>query len=46
MTDARNQLRGEADRIGWPESVAVTAVLALIALVASGWVDPMLAWAR
>jgi hypothetical protein len=46
MTGARNQLRIDGDRIGWPESVAVTAVLALIALIASGWVDPILPWVR
>ncbi|MFE9423653.1 glycosyltransferase family 2 protein [Kitasatospora sp. NPDC006697] len=28
----------------WPEGLAVTAVLALTALLASGWVSPMLPW--
>ncbi|BFU45182.1 hypothetical protein KRMM14A1004_34190 [Krasilnikovia sp. MM14-A1004] len=39
MSDAR-------DRIGWPEAMGITAALALLALVASGWVDAMLPWAR
>ncbi|MGC5364445.1 glycosyltransferase family 2 protein [Streptomyces sp. DT24] len=28
----------------WPETLAVTAALVLTALLASGWVDPMLPW--
>ncbi|MER5883251.1 cellulose synthase catalytic subunit [Streptomyces sp. NPDC001941] len=28
----------------WPESLAASALLLLIALLASGWVDPMLPW--
>ncbi|MGW2653079.1 glycosyltransferase family 2 protein [Streptomyces sp. NPDC001478] len=28
----------------WPETLAVTATLVLTALLASGWVDPMLPW--
>ncbi|MDH6114922.1 hypothetical protein P3T36_001271 [Kitasatospora sp. MAP12-15] len=28
----------------WPEALAVTAALALTALLASGWVSPMLPW--
>ncbi|GAB1692307.1 hypothetical protein KRM28CT15_41100 [Krasilnikovia sp. M28-CT-15] len=39
-------MNGARDRIGWPEALAITAVLAVLALVASGWVDAMLPWAR
>ncbi|GIG59086.1 hypothetical protein Lfu02_34580 [Longispora fulva] len=31
---------------GWPEGLAATLVLAVLALVASGLVDPMLPWTR
>ncbi len=33
-------------RYSWPEGLAVTAVLAVLGLLATGWVDPMLPWAR
>ncbi len=45
--DARRPARGERARRGmlprrWPEALAVTTALALTALLASGWVSPML----
>ncbi len=36
----------DADRLGWPEALALTVALAVLSLLASGWVDPMLPWAR
>jgi hypothetical protein len=30
--------------LAWPEAVAITVLLLAVALLATGWVDPMLPW--
>ncbi|MFD2082451.1 hypothetical protein SAMN05421678_102104 [Actinopolymorpha cephalotaxi] len=32
--------------LAWPEAVAITVLLLAVALLASGWIDPMLPWRR
>ncbi|WP_405020658.1 cellulose synthase catalytic subunit [Kitasatospora sp. NBC_00070] len=44
--EARNAARAASRMLPrrWPEAIAATAVLVLTALLASGWVSPMLPW--
>jgi hypothetical protein len=37
---------GSPHNLQWPEAVAITTSLAVAALLASGWADPMLPWAN
>ncbi|WP_283133837.1 glycosyltransferase family 2 protein [Rhizohabitans arisaemae] len=41
---ARPRVPAHTGGIDWPEQLAVTLGLATIALVSTGWVDPMLPW--
>jgi hypothetical protein len=42
----REELNEDASdhRLQWPESVAITAVIALAGMIASGWFNVMLPW--